>query len=129
MRKIHKGIMRWEDIENEEENNQTDNNGMSFVPNELLNNINNQKNIANNLETQVNPSTNEISNTNKNTKVLNNHTDKEGQNNEPYEIDEEEDFPVEIMNAPDYGLDFDEDDMNLEIYDVARDLKKMKPDI
>lgn len=124
--------MRWEDIENEEENNQTDNNGMSFVPNELLNNINGQKNITNNLETQVNHPTNEISNANKNPKTINNHADKEGQNHEPYEIDEEEDFqdlPVEIMNAPDYGLDFDEDDMNLEIYDVERNLKKMKPDI
>lgn len=126
MRKIHKGIMRWEDIENEDENNQTNSNGQTFMP--VISNDNNE--AANHNENAPNITNTSSNNTKSQNQNNNGQQFEDGFEEIMEQEDAPEEIPAEIMNAPDFGvgLDFEEEDEDLETYEVQRNLKKIKPE-
>lgn len=143
MRKIHKGLMRWEDIENSENlESAIENNQNSFLPQELLNNLrnNNLNNAQNSNQNSkpINTSSNLIPtsqitnpiNVNITTESIVKNDDFDEMNEENYEENFEEDIPAEIMNAPDIEVDvIEEDDVfDIETYELERDRKKIKND-
>jgi len=144
MRKIHKGVMTWEDIENDHEGtdqNANNNYQNSFVPQELLDNIRNRNSQPQNNE-QIPSSQNQGNikppNQTQNHNITpsfepnlgphNSTTNYEEiheeviDNEDPYD---EREIPAEVMNAPD--IDFD-DDIDLDVYDLERERKKIKND-
>lgn len=118
--------MRWEDIENEEENNQTNNNGQSFMP--IISNDNN--NETHNNENALNGNSTTTNNLANQNQINNTHPLEDAFEEIMEQENATEELPAEIMNAPDLdiGLDFNEDDEDFEIYEVQRNLKKIKPE-
>lgn len=154
MRRIHKGILKWEDIEVEAQSND-----QNFLPESLIQNSANRiqtnstdqgsnlikNNVNNNMSnnTFFNGTNNNINNHNDNNSenlVRNINFNEINKNSDPNQATkimedfEEEDVdyvPAEVMNAPDFDTpgDDDEYDENLDIsyLDLERKIKKLKP--
>lgn len=134
--------MRWEDLEMDQQDTAgVDGQQNSFVPQELLDNVQNrpnQNNVANqdrlnnsqtisqtqNLD-QINIGINDIA-------INKNNNDVQNFEEIPQEIMENDDdmndmeIPLEVMNAPD--VDVYDDDIDLEFYDLEHEKKKVKTD-
>ena len=139
MRKIHKGLMRWEDLEMDQQDTAgVDGQQNSFVPQELLNNVQNRPHQNNAPQTNhVNLNNTETISQTQNLDQINNGINEIAINNnndapnyeEIMENDEDMngmEIPAEVMNAPD--VDIYDDDMDLEFYDLEREKKKVKTD-
>lgn len=144
MRKIHKGLMRWEDLEMDQQDAAgIDGQQNSFVPQELLDNVQprpNQNNAPNQTNQDRLNNTQTFSQTQNldqrsngiNEIAINNNNDDQNYEEIPQEIMEnvedmnDMEIPLEVMNAPD--VDIYDDYMDLEFYDMEREKKKVKTD-
>ena len=130
MRKVHKGLMRWEDIEPTEEviapindSSTIPNNQKSFVPQELINNIRNlnaqasQNITTDQIGSNINHATSTMINENVNIASINPNLNKFTADEVNLEdVDDLEingEIPAEIMNAPSFDGNFNDDLENI----------------